>query len=302
MDETSNILETRGISHTFGVKTVCQDIDIKVPNGSFFGFLGENGSGKTTIIRIILQHLIPNAGEVLFQGKSFTSSDLLHIGSLVETPSFFPLLSIEENLQVMGRFRNVYKKEIESVLDDVGLLGYKDKKVQALSLGMKQRLAIARSLLGNPRLLILDEPTNGLDPTWRKQVRDMLLERNRNGATIFMSSHILNEIEQCCSHVCVLHDTSIQFQGTIAKLKQAPQIYELKSADMSHLKTSLHELGYKVEVEDSNLIKIDISNDSIISFHTSLISKGVTLTHLRKIEHSLEDRFVGLTKGESIHE
>jgi ABC-2 type transport system ATP-binding protein len=302
MVETSNILETRGISHTFGVKTVCQNIDIKVPNGSFFGFLGENGSGKTTIIRIILQHLIPNAGEVLFQGKSFTPSDMLHIGSLVETPSFFPLLSIEENLLVMGRFRNVYKKEIESILDDVGLLDYRDKKVQTLSLGMKQRLAIARSFLGNPRLLILDEPTNGLDPTWRKQIRDMLLERNRKGTTIFMSSHILNEIEQCCSHVCVLHDTNIQFQGTIAELKQAPQSYELKSEDMSHLKLSLRELGYKVETEYSNMIQVDLSNDSITSFHASLISKGVTLTHLRKIEHSLEDRFVGLTKGDSNHE
>lgn len=302
MNETSNILETRGISHTFGIKKVCQNIDIQVPDGSFFGFLGENGSGKTTIIRIILQHLIPNAGKVLFKGKPFTPSDMLHIGSLVETPAFFPLLSIEENLQVMGKFRSVSQRDVEGLLDDVGLLEYRNKKVQTLSLGMKQRLAIARSFLGNPRLLILDEPTNGLDPTWRKQIRDMLLDRNQKGATIFMSSHILHEIEQCCNHVCVLHDTKIQFQGTIADLKKAPQSYELQSEDMSKLKQSLHELGYIVKVEDSNVIKVDIHDNSITSFHTSLIAKGVTLTHLRKIEHSLEDRFVGLTKGDHIHE
>ena len=107
MNETSNILETRGISHSFGAKNVCKNIGIQVPVGAFFGFLGENGSGKTTVIRIILQHLIPDDGEILFLGRSLTSSDMLHIGSLVETPAFFPLLSIKENLLVMGRFRNV---------------------------------------------------------------------------------------------------------------------------------------------------------------------------------------------------
>ena len=299
MKEASNILETRGISYSFGANMVCQNINLKVPHGSFCGFLGDNGSGKTTIIRILVQHLFPQSGEVIYEGKPFDVKRVLsYTGTLIETPAFFPSLTIRENLSVMGKFRNVLDKDVDEILSQVGLFDVQSKKVSTLSLGMKQRLAIARALLGNPKLLILDEPTNGLDPSWRKNIRDILQERHRNGTTIFMSSHILQEIEQCCDHICVLHEGTISYQGTMKEFVHAPLSYELGSKHLQNLEEILETLPCRIiHVRQENIeIELLQPNGSIEAFHKTLIEKGVILTHLRTVRNSLEERFVGFKK------
>ena len=299
MKEASNILETRGISYSFGTNRVCHDINLEVSQGSFCGFLGDNGSGKTTIIRILLQHLFPQSGEVLYDGKPFDAKRVLSFtGTLIETPAFFPSLTVRENLSVMGKFRNVLAKDIDEILSQVGLFDVQNKKVPTLSLGMKQRLAIARALLGNPKLLILDEPTNGLDPSWRKNIRDILQERHRNGTTIFMSSHLLQEIEQCCDHICVLREGTISYQGKMNAFVHVPLSYELNSKDLRNLEQILERLPCRIlHIRQENIeIELLQPNDSIEDFHKALIEQGVILTHLRTVQNSLEDRFVGLSK------
>jgi len=201
----SDALVTIGLGRRFGARTALSDLSIGVRQGEIYGFLGPNGAGKTTAIRCILGLLSPSAGTVSIFGETHPTRRLMHVGAMVETPAFHGFLSGRENLLVSAAYGDIPPQAVESALEQVGLLDRGNDRVSEYSLGMCQRLGLARAILGEPRLLILDEPTNGMDPRGIKDVRDLLLNlAAERGTTIFISSHLLAEVQHLCTRVGIL--------------------------------------------------------------------------------------------------
>ena len=222
--ETMLAIETKNLTRTFNNKTAVDSIDLRVPTGSIYGFLGPNGAEKTTTIRMLLGLIKPSAGEICILGKSRAEQRqniLGEIGALVELPSLYPHLTGWENLQITALLRNVSKERIDEVLGTVGLQEARDKKVKEYSLGMKQRLGLAQALLSSPKLLILDEPTNGLDPAGIREMRELIIALPKQfGTTVFLSSHLLHEVERVATHIGVLHHGKLIFQGPIGEFRK----------------------------------------------------------------------------------
>lgn len=220
----ANIIETDNLTKGTGNKMRVSHINLHVPEGCVYGFLGPNGAGKTTTLKLLLGLLKPTAGTITFFGQKMTEKNKLsilkHTGSLIESPSFYGHLTGLENLQIIAKLKKVPASEITNVLQTVRLYEQKDKKVKQYSLGMKQRLGIAMALLGNPRVLILDEPTNGLDPAGIQEMREFIknLPVNRQ-MTVIVSSHLLSEMEQMADMVGIIDHGELIFQGTLAALE-----------------------------------------------------------------------------------
>ena len=223
MENKQLIISANRLSFSFSQETVLKNINISVERGSIYGFLGSNGAGKTTTIRLLLGLLEANGEPPLLFGETMRQNRvkiLSRIGSLIEQPSLYEHLTGFQNLMITARYRQLDKERVYRVLDLVKLSDQAKKKVKAYSLGMKQRLGLALALIGEPDLLILDEPVNGLDPIGIMETRELLLRLNQElGITIFLSSHLLNEIEKMVSHVGIINNGSMVFQGTIADFK-----------------------------------------------------------------------------------
>lgn len=223
--ETTHVLETEGLSHRFGGVDVLRDVNLAVPAGAIHGFLGPNGAGKTTTLRLVLGLLRRQEGSIRLWGRPLEAHRLevlRRIGAMIESPSIYGHLTAEENLRVLQRIHGCRAARIGEVLRVVGLAGTGAKKAARFSLGMKQRLGIAMALLHEPDFLILDEPTNGLDPNGMIEIRELLRELNRaHGITLLVSSHLLGEIEKMVSHVGIIHRGRILFQGTLGELQRA---------------------------------------------------------------------------------
>ena len=222
----TNIIETHGLTKGAGSQLRVNHIDLRVPEGCVYGFLGPNGAGKTTTLKLLLGLLKPTEGTITLLGKKMTSQNRLallkHTGSLIESPSFYGHLTGLENLQIIAKLKKVPADEITAVLNTVRLYEQKDKKVKQYSLGMKQRLGIAMALLGNPRLLILDEPTNGLDPAGIQEIREFIKNLPiLRQMTVIVSSHLLSEMEQMADRVGIINHGSLVFQGTMAEIGRA---------------------------------------------------------------------------------
>lgn len=219
-----NIIETRNLTKGTGGQMRVNHIDLAVPEGCVYGFLGPNGAGKTTTLKLLLGLLKPTEGTITFFGTKMTAQNRLsilkHTGSLIESPSYYGHLTGLENLQIIAKLKKAPAEEIEKTLHTVRLYEQKDKKVKQYSLGMKQRLGIAMALLGNPRVLILDEPTNGLDPAGIQEIREFIKELPATRQmTVIVSSHLLSEIEQMADMVGIIHHGEMVFQGTLATLE-----------------------------------------------------------------------------------
>lgn len=220
----TNIIETYGLTKGTGSQLRVNHIDLRVPEGCVYGFLGPNGAGKTTTLKLLLGLLKPTGGTITLLGKKMTDQNRLsllkHTGSLIESPSFYGHLTGLENLQIIAKLKKVPAAEITAVLNTVRLYEQKDKKVRQYSLGMKQRLGIAMALLGNPRLLILDEPTNGLDPAGIQEIREFIKNLPiLRQMTVLVSSHLLSEMEQMADRVGIINHGSLIFQGTMTALE-----------------------------------------------------------------------------------
>lgn len=220
----TNIIETYGLTKGTGSQLRVNHIDLRVPEGCVYGFLGPNGAGKTTTLKLLLGLLKPTEGTITLLGKKMTDQNRLsllkHTGSLIESPSFYGHLTGLENLQIIAKLKKVSAAEITAVLNTVRLYEQKDKKVRQYSLGMKQRLGIAMALLGNPRLLILDEPTNGLDPAGIQEIREFIKNLPiLRQMTVLVSSHLLSEMEQMADRVGIINHGSLIFQGTMTALE-----------------------------------------------------------------------------------
>ena len=296
-------LASNGLTKQFrGGQLAVDGIDLAVPSGSVYGFLGPNGSGKTTTIRMLLGLIQPTSGshDVLGLPMPAGQADALPlVGSLVEGPAFYPHLSGRDNLARLDAAdrtanRATMRARIDGALDRVGLLAAADKRYRAYSLGMKQRLGIATSLLRQRQLVILDEPTNGLDPQGTREVRGLIREIAADGTTVFVSSHLLAEVEQVCTHVGVMRTGKLVYQGPLADLRgQARLLVRTPKPDQAA--TVLRDLGLVGVTQLGQEVRADLGDMLPEVINERLVLAGVPVAGLDTPRRSLEDEFVHLT-------
>lgn len=280
--------------------TIIPDISLNVPHGSIYGFLGENGAGKTTTIRLILGLIKPTSGTIEIAGQGLSTahrSVLAHVGSLVEGPSLYGHLSGVDNLRIAALLQRVSEERITEVLDIVGLSDAGDRLTSHYSLGMKQRLGIAIALLHQPSLLILDEPTNGLDPAGIKDLRRLIISFQRDyGMTVFLSSHLLSEIEQVATHIGVIHHGQLLFEGTKESLQaQNHPRLALTTPAIDKAQRVIEKLGITPSVHNGQLIIQPGSDEKTADIVAELVASAVPVHELRRIDNNLEHIFMQLT-------
>lgn len=297
------VLRTAGLKKQYGRVTAVQDISIAVQQGDVFGFLGPNGSGKTTTVAMILGLIEPTAGNVELFGqmtKDGRYSALNKVGSIIESPAFYPFLSGRDNLKVVARLRNVSAARVGQVLDQVYLADRADRKYSAYSLGMKQRLAIGAALLNDPELLMLDEPTNGLDPEGMVEVRDLILNLASQGTTIFLCSHLLAEVQQVCTRVSFINRGLIVKQGTTEDLLRTGNVHYLEVDDVPRAMDRLQYMPSITEVRaEGRGVQFTCAGDCAADVAAALIGAGLRLNRLQPVETSLESIYLELVGADA---
>ncbi|WP_426484208.1 ABC transporter ATP-binding protein [Flavobacterium sp. 2] len=297
------ILTIENLSKQYGRIQALKNVSFSIQKGHVYGILGPNGSGKSTTLGIVLNVVNETAGSYKwFDGKMQTHEALKKVGAIIERPNFYPYMTAEENLKLVCKIKSINYSKIEEKLNLVGLTERKDSKFSTFSLGMKQRLAIASALLNDPEILILDEPTNGLDPQGIHQIRDIIKEIASQGTTILLASHLLDEVEKVCSHVVVLRKGEILYSGSVDAMSANEGFFEISSNDNLVLKSILndHPAVGQIKDEDGKVLvylKSDLSASDLNQF---LFSKNIVLNHLVKRKNSLEAQFLELTKNATI--
>ena len=275
------------------------NVSVEIKKGNVYGILGPNGSGKSTTLGIVLNVVNKTSGEFeWFDGKYSTHEALKKVGAIIERPNFYPYMTAEDNLKLVCKIKNIPYTKVYEKLELVGLLERKDSKFKTFSLGMKQRLAIASALLNDPEILILDEPTNGLDPQGIRQIRDLIRIIANQGTTILLASHLLDEVEKVCSHVIVIRNGVTLYQGTVDGITANEGFFELESENLEQLKTALQHFSQieKIEKDENKLLVYLNNNLDSGELNSYLFQQNITLTHLVKRKHSLEEQFLELTK------
>ncbi len=293
-------LKTIDLVHQFSAnEIVLSNINIQVPEGCIYGFLGPNGAGKTTTLRLILGLLKRQQGTISIFGKSFDENRveiLKQVGSLIESPSLYGHLTANENLSLLQKVYQCPKRQIQEVLDLVGLPDTGNKKAGQFSLGMKQRLSIAIALLHNPSLLILDEPTNGLDPNGMIEIRELLTRLNQEkGTTIIISSHLLDEIEKLVTHIGIINKGKLVFQGTLSELKARQQqllSFILDTSDNGRATQIIAVNDITFEFEDGKIVLPAISKQTIAKINLQLVDSGLEVYEIKSIKNDLESIFM----------
>ena len=297
-------IETSGLTKRFGDMAAVDGIDLAVPVGSVFGFLGPNGSGKTTTIRVLLGLINASEGSWQVLGRSMPDAarDVLpDVGALIEGPAFYPWLTGRQNLVRFDAAgpdaqRSTRRQRIDDALARVGLTAVANKKVRAYSFGMRQRLGLAMALLRPRQLLILDEPTNGMDPQGTREIRNLTKELAAEGATVFLSSHLLSEVEQICSHVAVMSLGKLLAQGTIAELQAAGGTkLRVETDDAALAAQILERLGLAELTVDGTTVLARLDGHRPEDCNRELVMGGVGVRSLSAIHPTLEDTFVALT-------
>jgi ABC-2 type transport system ATP-binding protein len=277
-----------------------KNVSFEIKKGNVYGILGPNGSGKSTTLGIVLNVVNKTSGDFeWFEGKLDTHQALKKVGAIIERPNFYPYMSAKENLELVCKIKETPFTKVDEKLELVGLLDRKNDKFKTFSLGMKQRLAIASALLNDPEILILDEPTNGLDPQGIRQIRDIIRIIAAQGTTILLASHLLDEVEKVCSHVVVLQKGVMLYQGTVHNMIETNSFFELKAKDLSLLQLALQNhssIEKTIESEGKLLVflKQDIAAEEL---NTYLFKHNIVLEHLVKRKNSLEEQFLELTKN-----
>lgn len=298
-------IETENLQYAFSSsETILRNINLQVEEGSIYGFLGPNGAGKTTTMRLLLGLLKKQEGQVRIFNKDLEQhriAILRQTGSLIESPSLYSHLTAFENLALLCKVFGISVKQIEPLLQLVGLECTGNKKAGQFSLGMKQRLSIAVALLNNPKLLVLDEPTNGLDPAGIIEIREMLKNINRqHGITILVSSHLLAEIEKLVTHVGVIHKGSLLFQGTLKELKakqeQTSLIYFDTGDEVSTLRI-IRDNNQQAYTENGKVVLPLPSKETIAVITRQLVQKDIPVYGVQTVQHDLETIFMNLTNN-----
>ena len=296
-----NIIETHDLCKQYGNALRVAHLDLNVPEGSVYGFLGPNGAGKSTTLKMILGLVRPTAGNIQVLGKKMDGGNRLSIlrqvGSLIESPSYYGHLTGEENLRIVQTLMGVPERNIREVLQIVRLDGQRGKKVAHYSLGMKQRLGLAAALLGYPKLLILDEPTNGLDPAGIQEMRELICELpGRFGMTVVVSSHLLSEIDQMADHVAIIREGELVFQDTLEALHGRSRHHlALRTTNNPVARAILQEKSVSCREEEGYLI-LPILTDELAAQLTRLLAeRRLGVIRLEERQKSLEDIFLELT-------
>ncbi len=296
------LVSTKNLTKKFGDQFSVDHVNLEIKRGQIFGFLGPNGAGKTTSIRMLLGLMKPTKGEVKLFGQTFNENriDILRkVGALVEAPSYYRNLTGFENLKLSSKIFGVSNARIEEVLEIVRLSEVSNKPVKQYSLGMKQRLGIALALLGSPELLILDEPTNGLDPSGIHEIRQLIKRMPKDfGITVLISSHNLAEIEMIASHVGIIQSGKLKFHGTLEELKgdQKPRI-EIKVNNLMDAKELLLQQKVQARIEEDMLL-VEQPTESVSAINRKLVSNGFEVSHLVENVQTLEEIFLDLTGKE----
>lgn len=291
------VLSAQGLQKRYGRLIAVNNVSLQIEKGSIFGLLGPNGSGKSTTLGMLLGVLTPDAGSFQWFGEGANEMQRRKIGTLLEGPNFYSYLSAWNNLKINATIKEVPFSDIERVLNKVGLWERKDSKFKTFSTGMKQRLGIANALLGNPNLLILDEPTNGLDPQGIAEVRDLIMQEAAEGKTILLASHLLDEVEKVCTHLAVLQKGNMLYQGEVSKFISGKKRIEVSAEDQNSLLAALqnHPQIEKITQQDKMLL-LEVNPDfEIKDLNRFLFEKGITINHLAVQAHALENQFLELT-------
>ncbi len=301
------IVDTKSLNFSYNnAKKDIENLELKVPKGSIYGFLGPNGSGKSTTIRLLLGLLKKSSGTVVLFGETFNGKNRLDIldkiGALIENPSLYDHLNAIENLRIAANYRqNISPSRIHEVLEIVNLMHAKNKKIKEYSLGMKQRLGLAISLLSNPKLIILDEPTNGLDPKGIIEMRTLIKDLNKKyGTTIFISSHLLSEIEKTCTHVGIIRNGKMLYQDTVAALKTSKGTKIKVDIEVDNLNKALSVLK-DLKIEKTFLIdeylQIEVKNKEEITEVIDVLRVKKINIYQVSIKNNLEELFLSLTEN-----
>lgn len=296
-----NIIQTSDLCKQYGGALRVSHLNLSVPEGSVYGFLGPNGAGKSTTLKMILGLVRPTAGSIEVLGKSMDGANRLavlrQVGSLIESPSYYGHLTGEENLRIVQTLRGVPEKNIREVLQIVRLDGQRGKKAAHYSLGMKQRLGLAAALLGYPKLLILDEPTNGLDPAGIQEMRELICDLPRRfGMTVVVSSHLLSEIDQMADHVAIIREGELVFQDTLETLhSRSCRHLAMKTTDNETARRILKEQELSCQEQDDYLILPVLRDEAAAKLTCFLARQHVGVVRLEERQKSLEDIFLELT-------
>lgn len=293
-----NILSIHQLSKRYGRIQAVNQLSLEVIKGQVFGILGPNGSGKTTTLGMVLDLIRPDSGSFQWFGEEATKESRKRIGAVIETPNFFPYLSAARNLEIVARIKDLDDSDIDRVLKTTGLYERRKDKFKTFSFGMKQRLAVASALLGNPDILILDEPTNGLDPQGIAQIRRLILQVAAEGITIILASHLLDEVQKICSHVAVLNKGNVLFSGAVNEVLAVSDSIELAAADMIALKSAIESHpSFKSVVEIDGLL-LAVFSDVVRpgDINEFLQRRTINLTHLAERKRTLEQHFLELLK------
>lgn len=292
------ILSIRNLHKRYGRVHAVNNVSLDIKKGNVYGILGPNGSGKSTTLGIVLNVVNKTSGDYSwFDGKLETHDALKKVGAIIERPNFYPYMTATENLQLVCKIKNIPYTKVAEKLEVVGLTERADSKFRTFSLGMKQRLAIASALLNDPEILILDEPTNGLDPQGIHQIRDIIRKIASTGTTILLASHLLDEVEKVCSHVMVLRRGKVLYSGKVDEMSANNEFYELQATDMSKLRSLLQQHPLVSHLKDEQGKILFYTRGPILSadLNRFLFEKGLVLDHLAKRRDSLEEQFLELT-------
>jgi len=294
----NSILSIQSITKFYGRIRALHEVSFEVPPGSVFGVLGPNGSGKTTLLGIVMNVLQASGGGYSWFGEPPSEKQRRQIGTLLETPNFYHYLSGERNLHIAAAIKGHGEEDIPRVLEMVNLTDRRHSKFSTYSLGMKQRLAIASCLLGNPSVLVFDEPTNGLDPVGIAETRELIRELARQGKTILLASHLLDEVEKVCTHVAILQKGKLLMAGNVNEVLMSEDLIELGAVDRDKLLSILSGFaGVRQVKQQEQLIQLVVEKEGIDlgSINQYCFEKGVVLNHLQLRKRSLESKFMELT-------
>jgi len=294
------ILTVDNLTKKFGHLTAVKNLSFTIEKGNVYGILGPNGSGKSTTLGIILNVVNRTSGEFSwFDGNTSTHEALKKVGAIIERPNFYPYMTALQNLRLVCKIKEVTEDKVLEKLELVGLLDRKNSKFKTYSLGMKQRLAIASALLNDPEILILDEPTNGLDPQGIHQIREIIQKIASQGTTILLASHLLDEVEKVCSHVVILRKGEKLYSGPVDGMLASHGFFELRTTDMEALKLLLEKnksFG-KIETQNGTITAYLNEEMNAEELNKILFKKDIVLSHLVKRKESLEEQFLTLTKN-----
>ena len=292
------ILKTENLTKKYGSRTVLNSLSIEINKGNVYGLLGPNGSGKTTTLSILMGIVNQNAGTFNWFGENSHENARKRIGALIETPKFYPYLSLEKNLRIVSSIKEIPESEISRVLDIVKLENRRKSRFDTLSLGMKQRLALASTLLGDAEVLVLDEPTNGLDPEGIADIRNIIKREASRGKTILIASHMLDEIEKVCSHVAILKLGNLIANGKVSDLLKAEESILISTEKLSEFYELIVRSGItkKIIQKDFELELILNDNISTLNLNELAIKNGFILSKIEIKKQSLESQFLEIVK------